>query len=310
MLGNINSIGGNRVAIQRIYLSASQMVAVDDCRYLHYLQKIKRIRVAVEPANLAFGSCIDGAVRDYLYALASLKTPPNPIKRFQELWRRARARAPLTYAPTRTPRMMERMGLEMMRALPESWQELGYQVACDDKGTPLLAVELAASLGQRWVGGKMIEVVLVGKIDLFAYTTRSFALLDLKSAAAVPSVNFCLRADQLTIYQILLEANRLELGLPSVGELGFWDFLKRKEAKIEKPVLVPPRSHRELLAFREKAFWHAEHIVRRQFPKASRLQHNTPCDQCNFARLCIHGDEEGYLFPEEATKHELLRLAA
>jgi hypothetical protein len=155
------------------------------------------------------------------------------------------------------------------------------------------------SLGRR----AGIEVIWTGEIDLVAYTREAaLAVVDVKSAASSHTPLYALRADQLTSYQMLLEAHGKALGIAPVQKLGFWDFLKRKAARIEPPVLVPTRSAEELAEFRDKVFWLAQDIVGGRFPRASRMQYNTPCELCDYARFCIDGDEEGLLFEGKAPK--------
>jgi hypothetical protein len=296
-----------RIGVRTVYISSTQIAMADDCRFQHWLRFIRKVQVSAEPANLVFGRCIDASVREYLTALATNEPPPDPVTRFRVLWQGARANSPMTYAATHLPEEFEAVGLALMRALPGAWEETGFQVAQDQHGRPMLNVSLQASLGRR---GEL-HVVLTGTPDLLIYTrSTELAVLDVKSAATVHTVRYALRADQLTAYQALADVNGDALGLPPVARLGFWDFLKRKSACIEPPVLVPRRHEADLEAFRDKVFWLAEDVARGRFPKASRMQFNTPCDLCDFAQFCIDGNEEGLVFPGDAPKKPTLTAAA
>lgn len=281
-------------------------MTADNCRRQHWYQSIRRVKVVAPSANLAFGTCLDISTREYLHAIAVDSFVPDPVSRFLELWRKARAQSPLTYASTQTPQAFENMGVDLMKSFPTAWDETRFLIARDVKRQPLLNVRLQVSLGTK----RGIEVILTGILDLIAYSEIALGIVDVKSARSMPTPSFAMRADQLTMYQLMLGAHRELLGLPSVGWLAFWDFLKLKSPRIEPPVCVPPRPVQDLCEFREKMFWLAEDIARERFPKASRMQHNTPCDECDFAPACITDDEEGLLFRGEDPKKPALSMAA
>ena len=47
----------------KVKLSATQVIAADDCRRLYWYRYIERVETSATPANLVFGSAIDEAVR-------------------------------------------------------------------------------------------------------------------------------------------------------------------------------------------------------------------------------------------------------
>lgn len=198
------------------------------------------------------------------------------------------------------------MGVDLMKSLPGAWEETRFHIAQDVNRRPLLNVRLQVSLGER----EGLEVILTGVLDLIAYSKIELGIVDLKSARAMPTPSFTVRSDQLTMYQLLLGAHCEPLGLPRIGWLAFWDFLKLKSARIEAPVCVPRRGAQELREFRDKLFWLAEDIARARFPRESRMQHNTPCNECDFGSACIEDDEEGLLFRGDAPKKPVLPMDA
>jgi RecB family exonuclease len=284
----------------RLYVTSSQVAMADNCRRQHWLQYIRRVKVLAPSANLVFGRALDLAVREFLKAMAAGASVSDPATRFREHWREARLAQPLTYAATQTPEAFEHMGTTLMRQLPGAWEESGFQVVHDGAGEPLIDRTLELDLGRRGA----LEVTLSGTIDVLVYTPAiELAVLDVKSAAQAHSYLYTQRSDQLTCYQLLVDAHRRTLGLPAVAKLGFWDFLKlKRSARIEPAVLAPPRSAEDLLEFREKLFWLAEDIARGRFPRASRMQFNTPCELCDYARFCIEDDENGLAFEGSAPK--------
>jgi hypothetical protein len=281
----------------KIRLSASQVAAADDCRRLHWYRSIAKVRVEVQAANLAFGKCIDVAVREYLDQLTRGNALPDPVARFTELWAEQRTQYELSFASTQTPEDFLKMGVGLMEVFPSAWEKTGYTVVTDAKGEPLLDLNLKAFLGTE-MG---IQLWWSGVLDLVVYTAEmETAVIDVKTGATVHSPLYTFRSEQLTGYQILLDAHRQQLGIPAVDRLGFFDLLKRKsEATIEAPVVVPKRSNADLVEFRQKLFWMADDIRRQRFPKVSRMQYNTPCELCSYSGHCVRGDTEGLIFPDQ-----------
>lgn len=284
----------------QIRLRSSLIAAWDDCRHrvqYEYILKVQSLAIA---ANLAFGQCVDIATREYLRSLTLGTALPDPVKTFRSLWAEQTSQSILVFTATQSPEIFERMGIDLLSDLAESWDATGYEVALDAAGTPLLDVSLSYYLG-RFMD---IDVFLDGTIDVIVYTDESdLAVVDVKSAAAMHTSLYTLRSDQLTSYQVLVQGNRRKLGLPPLRRLGFWDFLKRRaSARIEQPLLVPLRSPQELLAFRDKCYWLAEDIKRGRFPKASRMQFNTPCEMCAYAQHCVYGDDDELVFPASPSR--------
>ena len=139
-----------------------------------------------------------------------------------------------------------------------------------------------------------------GKIDVAVYTANAeFGVVDIKTAAMAHTALYSERSDQLTGYQLLVDASSEELGVPPVEKLGFFDLVKRKQPKIEA-VMVGRRSEKVLEEFVQKLFWLGEDIKRKRFPRASRHAFNSPCLACDYARLCVYGETSGLKLPAAA----------
>lgn len=283
----------------KIRLSASQVAAADDCRRLHWYRSIAKVRAEARAANLAFGKCVDVAVREFLDALTRGTALPDPVARFVKLWDEQCNDNELSYASTQTPEDFTEMGKGLMDAFPSAWERTGFTVVTDANGDPLLDLNLKVYLGEE-LG---IQLWWSGILDVVVYTEQmDTAVIDVKTGAAEHTPLYAYRAEQLTGYQILLDAHRPQLGIPQVDRLGFIDLLKRKSSSpILTPVVVPRRSTAELSEFRQKLFWIADDIRRRRFPKVSRMQYNSPCTLCDFSGHCVRGDEEGLVFPDRPT---------
>lgn len=292
--------------MERTY-TATQIMTADDCAYRHYLRDFARVRPLTRSVNLAFGTVVDEVIRDYLLALALGKPLPNTAEQFVESWRAVRSREVIRYASTQVPEDFETIGIALMRELPAAWQRTGFQVALDGQGEPLIQRELRAQ-----VRSEGVIVPIKGTLDVGVYTRDGkLAIIDAKSATMPHSVLYTLRADQLTMYQLLFEVHAEGLGLPPLEKLGFWDLLKRREsARIEDPVLVPLRTRAELAAWVNKILWLAEDDRRGRFAKSSRYHYNSPCEECEFASFCVEGDIEGLKFPADYRAPGIERLSA
>lgn len=284
----------------QIRLRSTLIATADDCRRMYWYRYIRKVEAVALSANLAFGRCLDVATREYLRELTLGRPLPDPVADFRSRWADEIRTQVLVFSATQNPQTFERMGVDLLRLLPESWDQTGYEVALNAAGEPMLDVKLSHFLGRQ----ADIELYLDGTLDVLVYTDEGdLAVLDVKSAAAAHTPLYTVRSDQLTSYQVLVESNRSMLGLPPLRRLGFWDFLKRRaSSRVEKPLVVPLRSPQELREFRQKCFWIAEDIKRGRFPKASRMQFNTPCEMCEYAQHCVYGDEEGLVFPASPAK--------
>lgn len=280
----------------RIRLSASQIIAHDNCSFQHYLQSVLRVKTQFDSANKVFGKCIDLAIREFLMATALGSAVPDSVETFMLHWKQERASKEIVYACTIPPESLEKTGIDLMRLLPDAWLATGYQVAVDQDGAPLVDRRVSRVLGQR----SGIEVEIDGVLDVLVYDREgALGILDAKSSAAEHTEVFCMRSDQLTHYDLLVRGHHERLGLPRPEFVGFWDLLKRKaSSRVVAPIVVPSRSDVELNSYVEKAFWIAEDIARKRYPKQSRHQFNSPCEMCDFSRYCVSGDREGLIFPD------------
>ena len=280
----------------KVKLSATQVIAADDCARLYRYRYVDGVKTIARPANLVFGSAIDEAIRHFLNALAAGKKPSPPEQDFEALWDKARSQQQIAYPATKSPKDFREMGTAMMKSLPAAWLKTGWTVATDKDGKPLTDRFLKADLGMS----NGVGVIYRGKIDVAVYTADwDFGVADIKTAALPHTPLYTERSDQLTGYQLLSDANAQALGVPRVEKLGFFDLTKRKVPKIET-VTVGRRDDKDVKEFVQKLFWRAEDIKRKRFPRVSRHAFNSPCNLCDYARLCTYGETDGLEVPAAA----------
>lgn len=280
-------------------LSANKIITADTCKRMMYYRYILGIKTSVKSANLAFGSAIDTACTTYLYAISMGLSVPNLEDIFLEKWEEE-TDCEIEYTVTKTPEKLVDMGKKMVNLFPQAWEKSGLMILVMPDGGPALQVKLSAQLSDT--------LGLVGYLDLIAMNDDGeIIIIDLKTAAASYGDLFAWQSDQLTSYNILVEANRHTLGIDAVNKLGFMCLLKKVKPVIEQPKLVRARSSQENAEFRSKCFDIERDFQQGRFHKASRHAFNNPCDLCNFKQLCTFGDTEGLIIPED--KKPLLQVA-
>ena len=128
--------------------------------------------------------------------------------------------------------------------------------------------------------------------------------LDLKTPSTPTDLGWLANADQLTGYQLLLDAHAERWGLPPVERLGLLELVKRKVPtrtgkgpEVLAPITVSRHSTAEVADYAQKVRWVAEDIERGRFPKRGLMAHNTPCELCAVRGLCRSGDLEGLIVP-------------
>lgn len=280
-------------------LSANKIITADTCKRMMYYRYIIGAKSQAKSANLAFGSAIDTACTTYLLASSMGHPMPDIEAVFLEKWEEE-TDCEVEYSVTKTPKKLVDMGKKMVDLFPNAWEKSGLMVFVMPDGSPALQVKLSCQLKDG--------LGLMGYLDLIAMTDEGeIVILDLKTAAAAYGELFAWQSDQLTSYNVLLEANRQSLGIDKVDKLGFMCMLKKATPVIEQPGLIPARTSSEIAQFRSKCFDIERDYKQGRFHKASRHAFNSPCELCDFKQLCTFGDTEGLIIPDD--KKPLLHAA-
>ncbi len=281
-----------------LVLSITDVLTGDDCPRQLFFRKYERLVNEVQNISLKFGTLLHSMADQIIVHLHD-----NPHQTasfdidgiFDQGWENTIKGHALSYPANHTQQDMYDIGLALARRFYGLWPELGYFPLTDQDSRPVQSKMLEADLGEN--------VILRGKLDFQGYgPDASFDIIDFKFPRSAHSESFCYGADQLTGYQLLSDTNRDLLESPLVDRLGFMDGLKRKVPvkgsrgkgpDVNAPLMMERRSVGEVRSFRDKVLWMADDIRRGRFPKRSRQAHNTPCDMCDYSRLCQFGDMTG-----------------
>ena len=281
----------------KIALRATTVLRYDDCPRSYWYQYVQGIQPAAASANLVFGTAVHNACTGWLKAQAEGRAF-DPVTAFLDAWEQTTATRTVAYTSKLGPDDLQAMGEALVRQFPAAWTATGLVPLIGPDGQPLIETRFETDLGP--------DLILSGSPDVVAMDAEgNIVIPDLKTASQSATEGFTSVADQLTSYQVLLEAHAEALGIERVHALGFLEFLKRKPngrtgPTIQPLVLAPARSAEALAEFRQKLLWLAEDLARGRFPKRPRMAWNSPCSFCDFAGLCQRGDWDGLIKPSVA----------
>ncbi|MFO1432571.1 MAG: PD-(D/E)XK nuclease family protein [Candidatus Competibacteraceae bacterium] len=278
-------------------LRATAVLRYDDCPRSYWYQYVQGIQPAAASANLVFGTAVHDACTGWLKAHAEGRAF-DPVAAFLTTWEQATTTRTIAYTSKLGPDDLQAMGEALVRQFPAAWKATGLVPLIGADGQPLIETRFETAIAPG--------LMLSGSPDVVAMDAEgNIVIPDLKTASQVATDGFISVADQLTSYQVLIEAHAEMLGIERVHTLGFLEFLKRKPngrtgPTIQPLALAPARPALALAEFRQKLVWIADDLARNRFPKHPRMAWNSPCGFCDYAGLCQRGDWEGLIQPSVA----------
>ncbi|MEM9237423.1 MAG: PD-(D/E)XK nuclease family protein [Verrucomicrobiota bacterium] len=294
-------------------ISPSRYLAWQDCGMKYRFRYILKVRKAIEDANLAFGKIIHTVIELYLRALWSGRSL-DPVTTFEAQWEEATNSASLAYNASTTPEDLLATGRVLMERFPEAWIKSQLEPVSIDGGEPALEVKSEVRFGDSVIANGIIDIIAVnprGKVGPIDWKTPA------QSNAA--EAEFALAAPQMRFYQpladeVLKRADDPSLRRPSDFR-GFVNLVKRKVSKtgrgrgpeVLQPETVPRASRASIDAIRTSTRYMADDIRRGRLLRTERAAYNTPCQLCEFQRLCWVGDRTGLVIPGH-TKNEAAPL--
>lgn len=279
-----------------IRLSPTSVLKYEACPQQYFLEEVLRVKPLHKPANLVFGGVVHAVVEAWLRSwLHGQRLDAGAL--FDERWRAAGAAGGISYSSTQSPESLAETGRALMAAWPAAWSSWDRQVVDDGQGQPLIERKLEVQVAD--------QVTWVGKPDVITRDAQGrLECLDVKTPSTPTDPGWLVVADQLTGYQVLLDAHASRLGVAPVARLGLIELVKRKVTSKGKgpevcaPATVERRPPQEVAAYLRKVLWVAEDIQQGRFPKRSLMAHHSPCGLCDFKGLCHDGDPEGLVMPD------------
>jgi hypothetical protein len=276
------------------YLSHSAAGVYQTCprKYQHrYKDRLTTVETSV---NLVFGSAIDEATSAYIVGHAlGQAIDPEPV--FVQAFTRIAESSVIAYS-TKFNSQEECItaGRLLLQRFVAKWLELGYIALLDPDGKPLVQVELRVSLPTNIVFTAIMDVIVMtpaGKV----------LIVDIKTPSQPCDEAFAELSDQLTGYQLAVETHRAVLGIDHVDGVAFFELVKRPIPKSGRgtgpealtPIVCEPRSKERLEEFVQSRVWIAEDIRRGRFPIRAMDAYSTPCDMCDYQKVCRSNSREG-----------------
>lgn len=279
-------------------VSFSRLHKYETCGAAYQYHYVRGLRSEQTPANLVFGKALHKALTDYVAAHARGETL-DVVSIFTHEWTQALAGAVVEFPSTHTPESMYETGVELCRQFPTFWENSGLTAVIDRGGNPMVEQKFTMQIAR--------SVKLRGFIDVLAMTADGdIGPIDLKTSASAAPESTLLIGEQLTDYQMLVEANQERYGLEGVDTVGFVELLKRKVSKTGKgpeiigPNLAPARSRDLVAERRTKIEYLVTQIRKGVFFRNPGMAYNSPCAMCDFRELCLHGSMEGLTEPAQA----------
>lgn len=296
--------------MRTLYLSPSGLAAYENCPRMYFYERVLRARTVKASSNLGFGSAFASAMEAFLRAELEGKVI-DAVKVFEHEWSAFTATHNVEYKKSLCRETLTRIGRALVSQLPTAWRRSGFSVVVDRFGKPMIERKLMTNIGNG--------VVLVTKLDLVVMDGEGqMFVIDAKTPASPTTVTFTLMGDQLTAYQLAVQAHLEMLGLPPVEGVGYWEAIKRDVPKtgrgvgpvIQDPVIVDPRTDGDIEQFVKKVHSVADRIRAEDFHKTPRMAWNSPCGGCPVADACARRDTTGLVFPSPAMEQVAMRMAA
>lgn len=282
-------------------LSPSRVQKGQTCMKQVYFHYKLGIRPSVTSANLAMGKAVDQTVMDYLEAESTGTRLPSLEDVFLRHWKRETAIS-LEYSATQSEAKMKDMGAAMAAKFPKAWEESGLMVFIMPNGSPALQVDLKIQITPR--------DYLRGFLDLIAMDQMgNVIIIDIKTTGVAYDDLYVRQSDQLTAYQLLVDSHAKNLGIEKTDKVGFMCLHKKKDPEIHAPQIVDRRPSSRVQEYIQTCQWFIEDYQRGRFNRSPLGAFNSPCNMCDFNRLCSEGKTSDLDIPDSA-REDLELIAA
>lgn len=254
-----------------------------------------RLRTNTTSAALVFGGCVHRACLGALLMDLQGVDAGDLGDRFLAEWEAVLTQTSVRFNQTHDEASLRDIGTRLCRGFREAWAKTGLTPVIGAHGQVLVEERLRVKLSP--------DVGLSGEPDLVGMDANGDVwVVDLKTPATKAFDGFAGIADQLTGYQLLVEAHRERLGLPKIRGLAFLEGLKQKSARWEWQA-AERHSDQQVREYTAKALRIAALMREGYYPKRSAAAFDSPCSQCDLRGWCRTGNPEGIQFPKGNLEH-------
>ena len=277
-------------------ISFSRAQTKEACGRQYKYRYVDRLTSVLRPFALAFGSAVDKAISGYVYRHA-LGQCFETVSCFEEAWAKEISENQVQYPQHWDAAVAREVGVTMCEKFPEVWDRSNLVAVVDSNGVPIVQRRIIAPLPKNH------EVEMILDVMVTSLDSGETAVLDFKTASQVmsPESPFGHNSLQLSTYQYGADYEFGDWTGP-VSNVGFMEFIKRKPPKksgmgptIEDPLMFPRRGPDSIREMQQIFVAHADSINKGEFFRHSKGAYNSPCDMCDFARLCTRNDRQGII---------------
>lgn len=292
--GAVRAGQAHQAGRRQFTVSLSKLDCYRSCRRQYFYRYMVRAKPLIQSATLLYGITVHEAIEGFLTEGA------DPVEQFKAAWAQRLNSEPVQFTKTMGPEDLTAVGELSLKRFVQWWHDSGLVVALMPDGQPMVELNLAAQIHE--------DLILWGKIDMVAFDQNDRVLiLDNKTPATPCGDDFPLVADQLTDYQVLVEANGESLGLDGVDAMGYIELVKKKVPKsargegpqIHLSTLAPARTDDQKRAWLGKVVNDVHDIRRGIFPKDPGPAFRSACDMCDFRTHCLYGLTDGLVIPDD-----------
>ena len=204
-------------------LSPTSVLKYETCPRCYYYEEILRLRPVHQSAHLVFGQVMHQLIEQGLRALL-VQQPLALSAHFDRLWSQALSTTGVEYSATQSPEVLAEIGRRLAEQFSQRWSQWNLVPVCAADGEPMLERKLELALAS--------DLTFVGRVDLLVLDSDlRLTCLDLKTPSQATDPEWWDISDQLTGYQLLLDAHHRLWGGVEVQRLGVVELIKRPPPK-------------------------------------------------------------------------------
>lgn len=281
-------------------ISCSKAQSISSCGRQYNYRYVQRLTTIFRAFALFFGSVVDHAVSGYVYNHA-LGKDFDILTAFEDKFDAELKLHEIQYPQHWDADVAREVGQLLCTSFPEEWEKTGLVAAIDQQGTPIVQRRIYAPLPQNHELEMILDAIVMNTLS------GDIGVLDFKTTSVLlsPEGPFGYNSFQLTTYQYGAD---YEFGqyLGPIKNVGFMEFAKRKPPQktgkgptIEAPRFFPRRNKEQINDMVRTYLWKAQDILEKRFHRPVNNLFNSPCEMCDFARLCVNDDNQGIIVKKD-----------